>query len=299
MKYSKVSIAYSDSAPDSVTRCLDTLDEMPVLLKNKHVAIKPNDTWASPDDLSPCTQADTVRAVIRYVKRFGPKKITVSGGAGAAETDNVFHYLGIDRVIEEEGVEFFDHNRPPFRRVRLKHGPQKEVMINPYVLAYETLISLAQHKVHHSARVTMTMKNIALSYPAADYYGHPRTAMLHPHHFFKDLEGFIAAMAERFPPALGIIAGHPVMVGEGPIGGDTFESGLTIASRDVVAADYVGALLLGVEDVRHIRLAGEYGLGAASLDAVAFPGIGIEEAQKLFRQKADEAGVPLRELARR
>ena len=46
---------------------------------------------------------------------------------------------------------FFDHNRPPFKEVRLDYGkdeevsgPQRSVMINPRVLEYETLVALNQ-----------------------------------------------------------------------------------------------------------------------------------------------------------
>jgi uncharacterized protein (DUF362 family) len=295
---STVGIVYAEDAAISVWDALESLGGLAPLLRNRHVAIKPNDTWASPADLTACTQADTVEAVIRYVKRFGPRRITVTGGSGAEETDRVFHYLGIDRVIRQEGVEFFDHNRPPFRSLKLKHGPQKDVMVNPYVLAYDTIISLAQHKVHNSSAVSLTMLNTAMSFPAADYYGHPRTARLHPHNFFKDLHGFIAAMYERLPAHLGIIAGHPVMVREGPIGGDVFESGLTIASTDCVAADSVGALLLGQDSVRHIQLASEYGLGNASLHGIELAGLNIEEARIIMHTRAEAAGLSFAELIR-
>jgi hypothetical protein len=33
------------------------------------------------------TQPDTLRAVLRYVQRFGPRELIVTGGAGAAETE--------------------------------------------------------------------------------------------------------------------------------------------------------------------------------------------------------------------
>ena len=52
-------------------------------------------------------------------------------------------------------------------------GPQQSVMVNPRVLEYETLIALNQLKLHETATVTLALKNIAMSFPAADYYGHP------------------------------------------------------------------------------------------------------------------------------
>jgi len=241
---SRVAIAHNKDFTKGIPQALDLLGDLSKLFKGKHVAIKPNETWCSQKDKTAVTQADAVRATIKYVKKFKPKKITVTGGAGAAETFDIFKILGIDKVIKEEKVEAFDHNRPPFKKIKLSYGPQDEVMVNPQVLKYDTLVSLAQHKVHGTATVTLTMKNIAMSYPAADYYGHPRWTKLKPHRFFDDMNGFITGMCQKFPIHIGIIVGHPAMIGKGPIGGKTFESELTIASTDFVAADSVGAKLL-------------------------------------------------------
>src|SRR5918999_6135622 len=166
--------------------------------------------------VSGVTQADTLRAVLRAVKRFGPRQLVVTGGAGAAETEDVFRYTGMLDVVREEGAEFFDHNRPPFTSVELEYaperdvnGPQRSVMVNPRVLEYETLVVVSQLKLHETATVTLALKNIAMSFPAADYYGHPRSKEEHQHDFFDDMHSFIAAMAKRFPIQLAITVGHP------------------------------------------------------------------------------------------
>src|SRR3954469_4042519 len=201
------------------------------LVRGRLVAVKPNDTWASADDTTGVTQPDTLRAVLRHLKQFGPRELVVTGGAGAAETEDVFRLAGLMRVVEEERVAFIDHNRPPFVLVDLAYapmadvdGPQKSVMVNPRVLEYETLVSLAQLKLHETATVTLSLKNIAMSFPAADYYGHPRSTKKHENHFFADMHSFIAAMARRFPIHLAVIVGHPAMIGTGPLGGYTFET---------------------------------------------------------------------------
>lgn len=285
---STVALVHEDDYAKAIPAALDRLENLSELFAGKHVAIKPNETWASSNDLTPCTQADSVEAVIKYVKRFRPGKITVTGGAGAEETDNVFRLLGIDKVIAQEEVEFFDHNRPPFQEVKLDFSPQAKVMVNPRVLEYDTLISLAQLKVHNSATVTLTMKNIAMSFPAADYYGHPREQQTHYHSFFQDLQEFITAMCQKFPIDLGIIVGHPAMTERGPIGGHTFETGLTIASRDYVAADFIGAKLLGIDNVRHIMEAARRNMGKASLDQIEVIGISLERARRIFLEQAKQ-----------
>lgn len=287
---SRVSIAHNEDIEAALRLALDQLEGLSELFIGKHVAVKPNDTWASATDLTACTQADTIRTLIRYIKGYYPKKITVTGGAGAGETDEVFRLLGIDKVIEDEGVEFFDHNKAPFRAVPLEYGPQSEVMVNGHIFEYDTIISLAQLKVHHIAAVTLTMKNIAMSFPAADYYGHPRSKSLHPHQFFSDMHKFIAGMCKRFRIDLGIIVGHPAMSGTGPIGGKTFETGLAIASKDFVAADAVGARVLGCDKVEHITDAERLGLGSGNIHNIDIIGVPLGEAVRIFKEKMEKAG---------
>lgn len=196
------------------------------LIAGRLVAVKPNETWASAEDRTGVTQPDTLRAVLRLVKQFGPRELVVTGGAGAAETEEVFRIAGLMAVVEEEGVGFFDHNRPPFAQVDLDYGessevrgPQRSVMVNRRILEYQTLIALNQLKLHETATVTLALKNIAMSFPAADYYGHPRSRQRHQNHFFEDMHSFIAAMAKRFPIDLAVTVGHPAMIGTGLSGG--------------------------------------------------------------------------------
>jgi uncharacterized protein (DUF362 family) len=219
----------------------------------------------------------------------------VTGGSGAGETDEIFRIGGLMQVVESEGAEFHDHNRPPFVEVPLEYaperdvaGPQRSVMVNDRVLQYECLIVVSQLKLHGTATVTLSLKNIAMSFPAADYYGHPRGDEKHENHFFDDMHSFIAAMAKRFPISLAITAGHPAMIATGPLAGHAVETGLVIASTDALAADVVGAKLLGfsVQAVRHLWEAKELGLGECDTGKMEFPGLSLKDAVGAFTQAA-------------
>jgi uncharacterized protein (DUF362 family) len=295
-----VAITQNFVIEQAMTEALHRLELEP-LIRGKRVAVKPNDTWAAAEDTTAVTQPDTLRAVLRFLQGFGPRELVVTGGAGAAETEEVFRVAGLMDVVAQEGATFFDHNRPPFTAVPLEyqpeadvHGPQASVMVNPRVLAYDTLIALNQLKVHQTATVTLALKNIAMSYPAADYYGHPRLTQHHRHWFFDDMHSFIAAMAKRFPIQLAITVGHPAMIGTGPLGGYTVEAGLVIASTDPLAADVVGAKLLGfqVQAVRHLWEAGRLGVGETEIEKMEFPALSLEEAIGAFTTAA--YGKPLK-----
>ena len=113
-----VVITQDDAIEQAIHAALQPIALEP-LVRNKLVAVKPNDTWASAQDKTGVTQPDTLRAVLRHVKQYRPRELVVTGGAGAAETEDVFRIAGLMDVVEEEGATFFDHNRPPFTSVEL------------------------------------------------------------------------------------------------------------------------------------------------------------------------------------
>jgi uncharacterized protein (DUF362 family) len=290
----EVVITRDDRIEAAITEALERIP-LASLVRGRVVAVKPNDTWASRDDTTGITQPDTLRAVLRTVRAYEPRALVVTGGAGAAETDGVFRLGGLMEVVTDEGAEFFDHNRAPFVSVELPYspsadvaGPQKSIMVNPRVLEYETLIAVNQLKLHETATVTLALKNVAMSFPAADYYGHPRSTQQHEHRFFDDMHSFVAAMAKRFPIHLAITVGHPAMIATGPLGGHTIETGLVIASTDALAADVVGARLLGFrpQAVRHLWEASRLGIGESDTDRMRFPKLSLTEAIGIFTEAA-------------
>jgi uncharacterized protein (DUF362 family) len=289
-------VAITQNLDDIGAAIADGLKHMPLerVVRGRYVAVKPNETWASRDDTTAVTQPDTLRAVLEAVLRHEPRQLVVTGGAGAAETADVFELSGMLDVLGELGVELVDHNRPPFAEVKLEYarardvaGPQQSVKLNERVLEYERLIVVSQLKVHETATVTLALKNIAMSYPAADYYGHPRgSGKGHSNKFFDDMHSFIAAMSRRFPIDLAITVGHPAMVATGPIGGHVAETGLAIISTDALAADVVGARLLGFDPqaVRHLWEADRLGLGESDTDQMDFPAMSLKQAIGAFTE---------------
>src|SRR3954465_12991035 len=138
---------------------------------------------------------------------------------------------------------------------------------------------------------------IAMSYLDADFYGHPRVSQKnHPHNILKDKHAFLVGMLMRFPIGLGIVSGHPAMIGKGPLGGKAVETGLVIAGRNPVSVDSVAPPLLGLEALawQHLRQAAEFGLGVpltpiggeAGQGRLKIEGLSVEEATKVFRKAA-------------
>ena len=77
-----VVITQNEAIGDAVAEALRHLS-IEALVRGKRVAVKPNDTWASAEDKTGVTQPDTLRAVLRHLKQFGPRELVVTGGSGA------------------------------------------------------------------------------------------------------------------------------------------------------------------------------------------------------------------------
>lgn len=279
----KVVISQGEDIERAIDDALSRLD-LAAGFRGRLVAVKANDTWASLADRTAVTQPDTLRATLRHLKRTFPRRLVVVGGAGAAETKGVFEVSGLADVLREEGVDLVDLNQPPFVEVALSGGPHASVITNVFALEIETLVSLAQLKVHQSTTVSLSLKNVALGFPSAGHYGYPRATTLHTRQPSGDLHQFIAAMSARFPVRLAILVGHPAMVGTGPIGGQAVETGLVIASRDALAADVVGARILGFgpHAVQHLSEAARQGIGEWDLEQIEVDGLTLEDASALF-----------------
>lgn len=280
-------VALMHDYDDPLLALEEALDAVEIegIVRGKYVVVKPNDTAGFKEAV---TQPDTLRTVLQYLKSLNPSRLVVSGGSAGSRSDRVYAATGLMYIIEDEEVEYRDHNQGPFAVAKLGYGPMKEVVVNEQLFEHDTLISLAQHKVHDMATVTLTMENIAMSFPAADVYGYSQTENYpKTNNILDDLHGFIVGMIEKFPIHLGIIMGHPTMVGTGPLSGRTYETGFAIASKDCVACDTIGAALFGFSShaVRHILEAGRRGLGQYNKECIEIRGLSLPEAEKRFMQK--------------
>ena len=123
-----VIITQSQQIDDAIRAALGHVP-LQSLVAGRRVAVKPNETWASSDDTTGITQPDTLRAVLRAIKQYEPRELIVTGGAGAAETEDVFRVGGLMDVVRAERAEFVDHNRPPFVSVDLEYRPSAKSQV--------------------------------------------------------------------------------------------------------------------------------------------------------------------------
>lgn len=281
--YVAITKAFTESK--SLEKALDMLPIDKVIEKGDTVIITPN--WVN--DKGPKTGAvvgpKTLKTLIEYVKSKEPSKIYIATGSGGGKTPDIMTKVGYDKVISEENVEFIDLNYGPYVNLQLDHHIIKSTPINKIIDEADVIISFTQLKNHEEATITASIKNIAMGWPPAEVHGYPKkNTGIH-----EDLHGFIRAFANKVPIDLAIVSCDKAMVGTGPSSGKSVDTpGLIIASTDPVAADAVGARLLGFLPQAVAYLYGLYNdkVGEARVEKMDIKGLDIQEAEKIFSKAA-------------
>jgi uncharacterized protein (DUF362 family) len=279
-----VAIARSNQEQASLQEALNLLPVRDVIHSGDRVVITPNWVTAKSPETAATVGTETLRALIQLIKEYQPKEIIVATGSGE-DTVKVFHQVGYDKIIEEEKISFVDLNYGPYIEMNLEHDIVPKTKVNQLIDQMDVLISFTQLKQHEEATVSACVKNILMGWPPAEIHGFPKKNLgIH-----KDLHGFIAAMAKKLPIDLAILSADKTMIGTGPNHGIAVDTkGLLIASTDAVAADTIGARMLGFlpQAVHYLYLLGQCGYGETDVNKMIMQGLPLKEAEKIFSMAA-------------
>ncbi len=249
-------------------------DDLKHLVTDKRpVLVKPNYITADHPSTGVTTDARVIEGVVKFFKERGVDDIVIGEGSGFADTFDAFRVAGVDEVAERWGVRLVDLNRDAFVEVRPPNPlALKRVRVAKTALE-RAIVSVPKLKVHRLATVTLGLKNMM---GALESKGSLHNGRLHEN---------IADLASVLRPSLtvidGIIAGEVHETSRCPV-----EMGLVIASADPVAADAIGALVMGIDprEVKHLVLAERKGLGTLRLEEIEVVGEPIDRVARKFRR---------------
>ncbi|AKL94475.1 hypothetical protein CACET_c09680 [Clostridium aceticum] len=280
-----VGITHNQLEQLSIVEAIDLLPIDEIIKPGDRVVITPNWVKSKPPYTATVVGPQTLQKLIQYIKAKNPASVVVATGSGGDDTLKVFQEVGYDKIIQQENVEFIDLNYGPYTELVLEHNIIKSTKINKLLQETDVLISFTQLKQHEEATVSASIKNIALGWPPAEVHGFPKKKLgIH-----EDLHGFIAAISKKVPIDLAIVSLDKTMIGTGPSNGKAVNTeGLVIAATDPVAADAIGARLLGFlpQAVQYIYQLYKEGIGEADPKKMMIKGLTLEEAEKLFSKAA-------------
>lgn len=254
-------------SPGVLTRAaVDALGGMKRFVKpGNKVVIKPNMSFAREPGSGSNTRPEVVAALARMSIEAGASRVSV--------LDNVLQNpkdcLAMSRIPEfcKDIPNTSVHNLQAkrfYREVKVPRGKEVKTMeVLAEVLDADVLIAAPVGKSHSSSGVSLSMKGMmGLIHDRIAFHGR------------YNLHEAIVDMVTVLKPHLVVIDGTRILSTGGPSGpGKVIPLDLVIASADMVAAD-AQMVALGTwydkqftpQQVRHIRIAAERGLGRMDLD---------------------------------
>ena len=265
-KKSVVALAHSKDVQENVTRVFDMLGGVTNLIEpNSTVVLKPNAGHAAPPEFAVCTHPETVRAVIREVRKANPKRIVIAESAAVGcDTMECYEACGIAKMAAEEGVELYDIKREKDLvnvAVRGYRSNISHVKLPKLLLEAEHIINLPILKAHASMVFSGALKNI------------------------KGVVNLTMAMMDVWSvckPDLNIMDVMSAASGYSPHTPTPIELDCVMGSKDPVALDRIACELVGIDPdgVSYFKVADEVGLGTTDQENIEVVGDKIEDCYK-------------------
>lgn len=237
--------------PEERTR--KALEVLSPCISKSYVLIKPNLVEPMLPSTGAVTRPEVVEGIINFLGEN--YKILIGESSAGYDTKKAFE-LADYKELERDNVELVDFDDRGYHKLNLDGKVWRDVEVTE-VMKDKYLISTAVLK-EHMYTVTLCLKNMmGVLKPKGSY---PNKSYIHSGVSEDTWAERLCDLLEKIKPDLAVIDGTTGMYGS-HLYGKLKRHNLTIVSEDPVAADIVGADILGDKHVLHISKALERNLG--------------------------------------
>lgn len=254
----KMCIARGTDRTTSVRQAFAALGGMSAFVNpGEGVLLKVNAAFASPPTLGATSHPDLVAAVVQMCVDAGASRVIVTDNP-INDPASCFALTGIGAAARQAGADVILPRESLFQHFTVADGRliKNWPVLHTPLAEVDRIIGMAPVKDHHRSGASMTLKN---------WYGllGGRRNIFH-----QDVHTLIQELAVMIKPTAVVLDGTQSMMTNGPTGGslsDLKATGTLIVSTDPVAADAMGATLLGrsAADLPFIAKAERIGAGVA------------------------------------
>ena len=256
---------------------------------DKQILIKPNFVQTSKQLAA--THADAVRGILDFLQPHYKREVIIGEAAATQEgTFAGYKNYGYPDLAREYKVKLVDLNLGNYQyryTIGEKNAPVPIRICSSLLDPNLYIISAAILKTHGFASVTLSLKNMLLGAPINDYKKSDKNQMHRgPHGEPDDILHFnMFHLAQEVYPDLAVIDGFTGMEGDGPSRGTPVDSRIALASVDPLAADTLGARLMGYDAKKILYLSAmtEAGMGQGNLDKIKVLGNRTDECSYRFK----------------
>ncbi len=274
---------------DAVRRAVTLCGGMDRIEAGATVLLKPNLVKPSPSGSGTITDARVTEAVAKLVLERSPGRVIVGEGSsigydfpGRVDSLTAMEASGTADVARSLGLEMIDLNHDARVEVHADNAFLMDTFgVARTALEADFVIDLPVSKTHGRTGITCGLKNMKGVLPGNEK---KRTHRL-------GLDRAIVDLNRVVMPDLTVVDAIVGRAGTHTHEEDRVNLGCVIAGNDVVAVDTVCATIMGfdVDDILHVKLAGEAGLGIADLGQIEVRGERIESVAYPFIPYAEAA----------
>ena len=278
---SRVALLAGDPRTDNVFKALQLVgpEIREGLAKKKRVVIKPNMVVVNKQLSS--THVECLEGLLEFLAPLVKEEILIAespANGPAAEGYSNYNYARLEKSYR---VRFVDLDEQPFvvqhvvdERYRPRPVRFSQFLMDPDVY----VISAAVLKTHDRAVVTLGLKNLAVGAILKDSgyrwgagsRGVSDKAAVHGGPANQGIHYNLLALAKRLRPDLTVLDGFEGMEHNGPVGGTPVDHKVAVASTDWLAADRVGAELMGFDfrKVGYLAFCADAAMGQGDLSRI-------------------------------
>jgi uncharacterized protein (DUF362 family) len=256
----KVALTNGDNRTDNIFRAMKSLEkEIAQSIGNRRVVIKPNNV--STTTQLPATHADALAGILEFLKSIGKLDNAIIAESALGSTMEGFQNFGYTTLADKYKVKLVDLDHEEYKTIlafNQTDATPRRVRVSG-ILANQTdnfIISACMLKTHDLVVATMSIKNIVvgsalkLPNPNGDRGGRGFGGSDKPILHGGGAHGIninLAMLAPMLHPSLSVIDGFEGMEGNGPVRGTRVDHRVCVVSTDCLAADTVGATLMGID----------------------------------------------------
>ncbi len=269
---------WEKSVRPAVQEALDLIGGLETVVSlGDTVLLKPNLISLRTYESGATTNPAVVRALLELCKEAGVKRVIIGEGSAVGyDTDQAFDSSGL-RKLSALGAEIVNLKKDDFQWMVIPNGVIfKRLRVPRTFLEANVIINIPVMKTHDALPVTLGLKNMKGIIHESD-----------KKRFHKwGLNQAIVDLNKLALPELTVMDATVCMEGLGPNSGTPVGLGLILASTDTVALDTVATMIMGVDpqEVRHLQMAGQQGLGCGDLAQIEVMGCAIEEVKRPFKR---------------
>lgn len=223
-----------------------------------------------------------IQAIADIANEYGASRVIV---AEASPAGNVYKYSEYDKIT---GVELFDLNICKKEDCYIlkpeKSMTGQELYIPKIYMDADVVIGAAKLKTHFQSDAVVSLGlKLAMGVPPTSLYGSSGGKIIL--HSMGLKEVIVDLNKIRRPDFMfidGIVGGE----GYGPLSNSPVKSNIMFAGTDIVALDTVALTYMGftVDEVPHVKLAADEGLGIADLAKITVVGAELDKIKTRFRR---------------